>query len=410
MRGGNSGLIVVLCCACSGATSLGSSDHTSAPPTCAAFAPAETPVRQWVHERSLETCGTAAEDGSGKLAFETIKRSFDTSWIGEFNFLDSNAQFLGARFIGGGRGSNIVFQQQLGFATVEITYLVHGFVVRSWDTDGQLLGEGQRFVADLHSDAAPDPRGGVLLSGRLSASYPDTPKVPTVMLYRTTSAPELVWGPRPLDSTGAVLGSGVDLQGRSLVITDGSVRFGAGHISAQWFDPAGSALTGEFDLFAGPFLGEQWFEGWPLIGEGLLLVRRTFVPEADRPGYSDLKTEKIAILDAGATQAASVPAWMSSRPNTRLQIVYGGRAYAVVPLGARNVPCTQRLEIVAPDGTVCGARDYAIAEGTCSTKDLVVGANGTVIQALPDAMETAAETLGGYEQTCSWRWWPRALR
>src|SRR5207253_1542595 len=126
---------------------------------------------------------------------------------------------------------------------------------------------------------------------------------------------------------------GVDVHGRSLAITDGSRRFGAGHASAQWFGKTRDALTGESDLFAGPFVGEGWFEAWPLINDGLLIVRRAF-SATDR-------TQKLALLKTGATEPTAVPTWMSTRINTRLQIVHGGRAYAVLPLGAKDVPWTQ---------------------------------------------------------------------
>jgi hypothetical protein len=253
------------------------------------------------------------------------------------------------------------------------------------------------------ANTAPDPRGGILLAGNLASSFTEA-KTPMVILYNTTAAPLIAWGPRPLESRGEVLGAGVDVQGRSLVITDGSARFGAGHISAQWFDQGGNAIAGEFDLLPRFSGGAGWFEAWPLIDGGLVIVRRSWsFDAADR-------AEKLALLKAGETRTDAVPPWMARRPNTRWQIAREGRAYAVLPLGAKNVPCTQRLEIVAPDGTVCGARDYSMAAGTCTTKDLGLGADGTVIQALPDSMETRAEVSVGTVQTCTWRWWPRALR
>ena len=86
----------------------------------------------------------------------------------------------------------------------------------------------------------------------------------------------------------------------------------------------------------------------------------------------------------------------------------GGRGYAVVPYGAKNVTCSQRIEVVAPDGTSCGAREYPIAAGTCDTHDMALGADGTVIQLLPDAMETKDPIR--LTQTCTWRWWSAALR
>ena len=62
----------------------------------------------------------------------------------------------------------------------------------------------------------------------------------------------------------------------------------------------------------------------------------------------------------------------------------------------------QRVEIVAPDGTSCGARDFPIAAGTCETKDLTVGWDGTVIQGLPTALETAGQPFD--QRTCTLRW------
>ena len=89
------------------------------------------------------------------------------------------------------------------------------------------------------------------------------------------------------------------------------------------------------------------------------------------------------------------------------QIARGGRAYAAVPYGALGT-CNQRLEIVAPDGTSCGATNYPIASGTCTTKDLTVGADGTVIQQLPDAMETFEPVNG--QHSCTWRFWAAAAK
>src|SRR5947209_2127859 len=76
--------------------------------------------------------------------------------------------------------------------------------------------------------------------------------------------------------------------------------------------------------------------------------------------------------------------------------------------GGTGVACTQRLEIVAPDGTSCGATDYVIASGTCDTFEMRLAADGTVIQELPSAMETFYDSIG--QSTCTWRWWPGAAQ
>jgi hypothetical protein len=99
---------------------------------------------------------------------------------------------------------------------------------------------------------------------------------------------------------------------------------------------------------------------------------------------------------------------MMSRRDVKLQIAGAGKAYAALPLGANGVPCTQRVEVVTPDGTSCGAAEYPIAGGTCDTLELSLGADGTIIQQLPKAMEQTNSVVGGH--TCTWRFWPAALR
>lgn len=114
------------------------------------------------------------------------------------------------------------------------------------------------------------------------------------------------------------------------------------------------------------------------------------------------------MVASGAAEAQPFPPWMTARPGTRPQILPAQNGYAVLPFGAQGVACTQRLEVVAPDGTSCGSTEYRIADGTCDTNDLVLGEDGTVLQALPLSME--ATTFGGLAHTCTWRFWPGALR
>ena len=115
----------------------------------------------------------------------------------------------------------------------------------------------------------------------------------------------------------------------------------------------------------------------------------------------------LVTVASGLDAVQPAPDWMVARPETRLQIARGGRAYAVLPYAAAGAPCSQRVEVVASDGTSCGSADYPIAKGTCDTKDLILGADGTVIQQLPDAMETRNDLS---QHTCTWRWWSGAVR
>jgi hypothetical protein len=218
-----------------------------------------------------------------------------------------------------------------------------------------------------------------------------------------STAPQLRWGPKALASGGAVYGAGVDLLGRALVITDG-MKFGPDTISAQWFDRDGTALTGEFVLVTGFTAAEStWFETSPLIGSGVMVRRMDY-------SYSErvFRSQALAVVDGGMPSVRAAPDWMASRPNTRLEVARGRRGYAVVPYGAKGVPCTQHVEVLAPDGASCGALEYRIADGTCDTHDMAVGTDGTVIQLLPDAMETKDPLL--LTHSCTWRWWTGAAK
>jgi len=276
-----------------------------------------------------------------------------------------------------------------------------GQMISDFDSDGNNTGASHlaNHSGQWTLPAAADPNGGVLFAGDL-AMGPSEPTLHAALMYGGGGTPASVrWGPNTLASSGTVFGLGVDLLGRSLVITDGVSRFGGGTISAQWFDKDGGALTGEFVLLTGFSPGAStWFETTALIGGGLL-VRRM-----DGPSHA----RALVVLRSGSAKVDPPPDWMMSRRDVKLQIAAGGKAYAALPLGANGVPCTQRVEVVAPDGTSCGAAEYPIAGGTCDTLELSLGADGTIIQQLPKAMEQTNSVAGGH--TCTWRFWPAALR
>jgi hypothetical protein len=259
-----------------------------------------------------------------------------------------------------------------------------------------MAGDADLYGVDFA--AAADPNGGVLFAGDVGfASQTHTHSA--IKYSANGAAPNVRWGPKPLASRGAVFGAGVDVLGRSLVITDGSEKFGAGAISAQWFEQSGDAATGEFQLVAGFVPGRStWFETSPLVGGGLA-VRRV-----DDGAHA----QALVVVASGNAAVSPAPDWMKARPDVKLQIARGGRAYAALPYGGANEKCSQRLEIVAPDGTSCGARDYAVASGTCDLGELTLGFDGTVIQQLPRAMESSEPVRESH--SCTWRFWPGAAK
>lgn len=347
------------------------------------------------------SCGDATSDSSGDLALVVSGGHGDL-----IDVVDPAGKLLATPFTS---MFGFVLPQPHGFTEVSgRPYLgpdwavQYGQMISDFDSDGGPTGHS--FLAN-HSGqnnlpAAADPNGGVLLAGDLSVDPPDGAVSHAAVMYQGggTSA-AIRWGPNPLASPGAVFGLGVDGASRSLVITDGAPTFGGGVISAQWFDRDGAPLTGEFVLLRAFSAGTAtWFDTAPLIGGGLVVRRRDGASQA----------QALVTLDSGATAVHDAPGWMTARPDVKLQLARGGKAYAVLPLAATGAACSQRVELVAPDGTSCGSADYFIAAGACDTFELWLGADGTVIQQLPTSMEQQFDIVGG--RSCTWRWWSGAVR
>jgi hypothetical protein len=184
-----------------------------------------------------------------------------------------------------------------------------------------------------------------------------------------------------------------------LVLTEGTASFGPDTLAGQWFSETGAALTGEFLALSGAGLTPSVdLELSPLVGGGLALRRITFGPAPT--------STWVGLFTSGAASSAPAPAWLASRPNTRLWLVRGKAAYALTPERATAADCTQRLEVVSSAGASCGALDFPIASGPCVTLALTLGLDGTVIQQLPTALESNPSP---HQRTCTWRLWPGLL-
>jgi hypothetical protein len=373
-------------------------------PACKGIAPPDQPsmLRLVDHPGQLpRTCGGAAGDAAGTLAFVLNGAHGDSVYFVNASSATVLDQAVVTMFA-------FPLQQPKGVSVVSgrpylgpILAVQFGQMISSFDSTGKKTGVSTlaNHSGKNNLPAAADPNGGVLLAGNLAMAPDDTVIHAAIMYDGGASSASVRWGPKLLASAGAVFGLGVDLLGRSLVITDGAPKLGAGNISAQWFDKNGAALTGEFVLLTGFSAGSStWFETTALIGGGVLVRRMDGASNA----------QALVVVDSGGATARAAPDWMASRRDVKLQIARGGKAYAALPLGAKAVACTQQVEVVAPDGTSCGATDYGIASGTCDTLDLQLAEDGTVIQQLPTAMETTNDVVGGH--TCTWRWWPGAVR
>jgi hypothetical protein len=375
-----------------------------APAACAGIANADAvPMKQFVHQPAFNgfSCLTGMGDLDGLLAFGRVFHdpnvhgsSFDFVFEDgrpvrdAFNTSESPhpVQQLRGLSVWGDPGHLNPLNGQAVFAV-------------NYDTNGTQLGTTILFGSNIVGAAVA--REGVLLAGDMARTQSGPFVHSVVMLTPGGEFTTVRWGPTRLDSLGAVFGAGVDRLNHSLVITSGASKFGGGTISAQWFDSAGAPMTGEFLLLSNFTPGNNtWFETSSLIGGGVL-VRRMDVTG----GVTH--SQALVVVQTGSTQVQAAPSWMTSRPDTRLQIARGERAYAFLPLGAPGVTCSQRVDLVAPDGSLCGATNYPISSGTCDTLDLSMGEDGTVIQSLPTALET--QNFMGF-RSCTWRWWAGALR
>ena len=377
------------------------------PAQCAGIsAPDAIAMQQYVRPKDYVTCAPGLGDANGTMAFTGGYQS-STSHGSVLDFVRDSGIFVREQY--SQSESLRPFQQPNGvYSAGDAGHMgpIDSVRMGRWDTDGNwqgdLLWHAKNFAP------AGNPNGGLLLAG--DVTYFDPAQTPVyqhaAIMFHRLEGDAPTWGPQRLASPGAVFGAGVDLPGRSIVITDGSAKFGAGAISAQWFDKDGTPMTGEFVLVTGFVSGAStWFETSPLIGGGVE-VRRMDASLSTATTPYQLHAHALVVIASGASAVQPPPDWMTSRPDTRLQIARGGRAYAVLPYGAPTVACTQKLEVLASDGTSCGSTDYPIAAGTCNTPDLTLAEDGTVMQQLPTSMEFVDPVDSMH--TCTWRWWTRA--
>lgn len=387
--------------------SSGGAQRASPPPAqCAGLTVAtDVVMRRHVVSRGAMWCGAAVGDASGALALPSAFSS-GMAFGASIDFVRTTGDLLGE--YGSHDGTQLVEQPQ-GFAAASSPRFGHGPPTISqlrWDSDARMLAGGDAWWSKTWPyRVAADPNGGVLLVGDVSSSNLGTVQHAAVMFEGGGVPYGTRWGPVKLASSGTVLGAGVDALGRAIVMTDGSTRFAPGAVSAQWFDRDGAAMTGEFLLLERSIADPcryVWLETSPLVGGGVA-VRRM----AERFPAS-IEAQALVVVASGADRAQPAPDWMTSRPGTRLVLLRSGQGYAVLPYGARGVDCTQRVELLAADGTPCASIDFPISDGRCDTGELSLGADGTVVQQLPASMETPVDSTVAH--TCTWRFWPQVLR
>lgn len=195
--------------------------------------PASVSMKQFGPQADATFCGPAAGDANGTLAFP-ITYQMASSHGSSVDFARTSGETLGNSW---SMDSTRVLQQPEGFAAV-IRHWSGPPDVRlgRWNASGQALPDASWWysaTAGAAFEVAADPKGGMFLAGDLAPDYGD-PLQHAALMVTGGGAPYAVrWGPTPLASAGKVLGAGVDVLGRALVVTDGSSSFGAGTLSAQ---------------------------------------------------------------------------------------------------------------------------------------------------------------------------------
>ena len=264
--------------------------------------------------------------------------------------------------------------------------------------DHQGKAGAQAQVLQERMSMGAGPAGGVVLAGDLLVIDAAT-NTSAVRHELCVVSPAAMLSCSERQAAGPVYGVGVDMENRALVITGGAAK---GSITAQWFDGNARALTNEFVLLskftAGP---NTWFEGRALL-DGTLAVRRVDQQD-DASGHPYRTAQWLLTASAGTSSARPAPAWLVSRPDMDLAFARQNAAYAMLPMGKPSAACTQTVELLARDGTACGSVSLPIASasGTCRTEDVVLGADGTLVEVIP-------RDLRG--DTCEWVFWGGALR
>jgi len=370
------------------------------PPTdaaCAGLVPGSlpTPVVHFEQYPVAAQAGFCNElpiaDGRGNVAMPILATENHPGWrilsptgtaLGQINIFRGDLYGTVAGFTGYGGDPT---HQTIFVESVDVTGRVSGST--------QLVGAGS-FTAD--------PNGGLFFVGQFSRDFVTAPPQGP-QAFKTNADGSLRYGPVALPSASSVFGLGVDLDGSAVVLFGG----GAGRIDALWLGPSGRITTPAFNVLQGFQPGEDtWFETSPLIGGGVAL-RRMDAATRSRfdPGRS---SQWIAVLPRGVAHADPVPDWLAQRPNANMELVRGRGAYAFLPWEGDADVCNQQIEIVAPSGSSCGKLDFPIDGLPCRTRELRLGADGTVLQKMPSDREQSPTNNGVF--TCTLRYWPAALK
>jgi hypothetical protein len=112
----------------------------------------------------------------------------------------------------------------------------------------------------------------------------------------------------------------------------------------------------------------------------------------------------VAVALPGESTARELPRWLLDRSNAELFVGLGGSANIAAPRGRALGTCTQSVEVLAPNGELCGTYVLPLSESSCNSRDVRIGLDGTLLQRTPDDLDQ----LG--TRSCALRYWPAVFK
>jgi hypothetical protein len=333
------------------------------------------------------SCGWGISEGGGHVAVQLEERQVLATWRA-FSPAGAAERTFPVAFAGSSTAVPRPFllpQPDGWVAAVPTTFgdgPVIGVEVVGLLPDGAARGAGTRVTpGDGHILSwmlVEDPRGGAAFvrTGNLPAG-PDC--VGSVARFDATGAPRAPQATFLGHDPTCVAVAAISRGGEALVIEKAGDAAWLRWVAADGTDAAGPSTPGGW---AGLFASGQPVALAPLL-DGSIVAREGAVWTRRFPRLGD--------------RAEDAPGWLRSRPGFTFRNTRGERGYALLPPPADSADCTERIELLAPSGRLCGT--VALSEprgGACRTQEVDQGWDGTVVQ----------RSAGGQ---CAWRWWPRLL-
>ncbi|MBF5042318.1 hypothetical protein FGE12_07895 [Aggregicoccus sp. 17bor-14] len=366
-------------------------EPTSTSPECAGLVPSSS--ARMIDDRydipAANTCRGGTSEGTGYVALvDTNVEGLDT----RFNW-HSRTPAGSPVATSGGINRFPLVPQPVGYQAIT-SFLEPGpsdaTVLDGFRPDlgpGPFTGLSDYGDVERRWTLAQDPLGG---SATLYRRVLPTGNHPFTVALRRFDAAALPRGPA-VQVTSGVIGDrpawmvvGVSTTGPALAIWEWRA-----HAVARWVAADGTLLTGEFYDELVPTVPTH-LELVPLLDGSLVLQR---------------DGAWVARFTPGSTAVDPAPAWLAARPNHTLRLVHARGGYALLPFeGAAATPCRQTVEVHAPSGALCASVQLYQGPSACTTRDVEVGWDGTLV------LQRANETCTGATCTCSHRWWSGLLR